>query len=998
MRLVRLRWLLSATALCSPLPLALVATQSAAAQAVAGTGTVTGTVLATGSEAPISSAQIAAQGTGRLTVSDANGRFRLTGLPSGDVTLEIRRVGFRPVTQHVTAGTDGVRIMLSETPIELNALVVTGQAGAVEKRAIGNSVSTIAVPDQVQASAVGDMGALINGRAPGVVVTGGTGRAGAGTVLNIRGRSTLSLSQQPLIYIDGVRVSNEVGTGPRGQGNNVVSRLDDIAPEDIESIEIIKGPAAGTLYGTEAANGVVQIITKKGGGGAPKFNAYMRQGSQWFQNYENRMATNYARDASGTVLSWNAAKAEAARGTPLFQNGRLQTYEINMRGGERVLNYYLSSTYDHDTGIEPNNRVGRYSGHANLTIAPGEKYDITTSLHLIRGANLIGSDYGLGRFFAGQYGSPLAASGPTRGFFQAPPEALDAYLRNSQNINRFTTSVQLNNRPTHWFSQRAVVGWDQTNEDDQALNNFLPPQYAIFFTPAQAQGGISQDLRNVTYATLDYSGTATVPVGSTLTSTSSLGGQLYRKRIDLTQITATQFPAPGLTTAAAAAVRQGTQDFVTNTTLGSFFQEQLGWRDRVFLTGAVRVDNNSAFGKDVHLVTYPKVSASWVVSDEGFWHLSWMDQLRLRSAFGLSGQQPDAFAALQTYAPQTGPNDAPIVSPQFPGNPELKPERGQELEAGFEASIVKRVGIDFTYFTRHTKDAILQRQSAPSSGFPNPQFVNIGEISNHGFELGVNANAVSRRSFSWDIGTSISTTTDHIDDMGGLPFIIAGGLPFHRNEQGFPIGALFTKIVRSATYDPTTKKAINALCDGGINGDHPGGADVPCASAPMLFFGTITPKISGSVNTSISIGRFVKLHGMADFRKNSKIFDADMFNRCSAFGYCYGNVNPDQIDPKELYTYQNGGSLTVTDAYIKNASFWRLREVSATFSGPDSWARRMNANAVSLTIAGRNLHTWTPYPGLDPENRSSVGTQNIAFDQAVTPVLAQFLATISLTF
>jgi len=392
------------------------------------------------------------------------------------------------------------------------------------------------------------------------------------------------------------------------------------------------------------------------------------------------------------------------------------------------------------------------------------------------------------------------------------------------------------------------------------------------------------------------------------------------------------------------------------------------------------------------------VSASWVVSDEGFWRFAWIDQLRLRTAYGLSGQQPDAFAALQTYAPQTGPNDQPIVSPQFPGNSQLKPERGQELEAGFEASIARRVGIDFTYFDKRTRDAILQRASAPSSGFPNPQFVNIGRVSNHGFELGVNANAVSRRSFTWDMGASVATTTDHIDDMGGLPFIIAGNLPFHRNEQGFPIGALFTKVVRSATYNPITKRAENAKCDGGINGDHPGGPDVDCAVAPMLFFGTITPKISGAVNTSLSIGRFVKLHGMADFRKNSKVFDADLFNRCGGFGLCQGNVNPDQIDPRVLYTYQNASSLTVTDAFIKNGSFWRLRELSATFTGPDTWARRVNASSVSLTLAGRNLHTWTPYPGLDPENRSSIQTQNIAFDQAVTPTLAQFLTTISFTF
>jgi outer membrane receptor protein involved in Fe transport len=657
----------------------------------------------------------------------------------------------------------------------------------------------------------------------------------------------------------------------------------------------------------------------------------------------------------------------------------------------------LSSSYDHDTGIEPNNRVGRYSGHANMTLSPTEKYDLSTSLHFIKSKDLIGSDYGLGRFFSGIYGLPQTASGPTRGFFQAPPEAIDAYLMNSQAITRFTGSLQINHRPVSWFAHRLTIGLDQTAEDDQALTNFLPPEFARFFTPVAAQGGLLQDLRAVSYATADYSGTATRTITPTLTSTSSIGGQLYRKRTDITQITATQFPAPGLKTAAAAATRTGTQDFVANTTLGMFAQQQVGWRDRVFLTGAVRVDNNSAFGKDVDLVTYPKVQASWVVSEERFWHFgNYVDQLRLRGAYGLSGQQPDAFAALQTYAPSTGPGDQPIVTPQFPGNPNLKPERGQELELGFEASLFKRVALDFTYFDKRIKDAILSRATPPSGGFPNAQFVNIGRVSNHGLELGVNAQAIAKRDFAWDVGANVATTTDHIDDMGGLPFITVS-LPFHRNQNGFPIGGLYTKVVKSATYDAATKRATNALCDGGIN-NHVGGADVPCATAPMLFFGTITPQISGAVNSSVSFRRWLKVHAMADFRKNYKVFDANLFNRCGGFGVCEGNVSPETIDPKVLYTYQNASSLTVTDAFIKNGNFWRLRELSATLIAPEAWARRANASAVSLTLGGRNLHTWTPYTGLDPESRSSIGTQNIAFDQAVTPLLMQFISTLSITF
>jgi outer membrane receptor protein involved in Fe transport len=442
---------------------------------------------------------------------------------------------------------------------------------------------------------------------------------------------------------------------------------------------------------------------------------------------------------------------------------------------------------------------------------------------------------------------------------------------------------------------------------------------------------------------------------------------------------------------------KGSQNYVTNTTLGFFVQQQMGWRDRMFLTGAVRVDNNSAFGKDVKLVTYPKVSGSWVVSDEGFWHIAAIDQLRLRAAYGLSGQQPDAFAALQTYVPSTGPLDQPIVTPQFPGNSNLKPERSQEFETGFETSLFKRVSVDFTYYNKSTHDAILSRGTAPSGGFPNPQFVNIGRVDNHGMELALTANAANRRNFSWDIGASVASNHDRIADMGGLPPIVFNGLPFQHQEQGFPISGYFSKRVLSATYDPTTKKAINALCDGGI-GDAPGGAPVPCATAPQVFIGTSTPKTTGAVNTTFTLWRWLKLYAMADFRKGNKLLNATDLIRCTIFLVCDVNVNPQNYDPRYLVTVQNGSGLIYNDDFAQNASFWRLRELSATVTVPERYAQRLNASAASITIAGRNLHTWTRYTGLDPEARSQLGIQNDAFDQAVSPSLAQFVTTFTLTF
>ncbi|MGH7575423.1 MAG: TonB-dependent receptor domain-containing protein, partial [Longimicrobiales bacterium] len=886
-----------------------------------------------------------------------------------------------------------LRIALSETAIELDEVVVTGTAGAVERRSIGNAVSTIDAAAELELSGAPDVGTLINGRAAGVVITPGTGRIGSGPSINIRGRSTLSLNDQPLIYVDGVRVNNDIGTGPSIQGGGIVSRLNDFAPEDIESVEIIKGPAAATLYGTEASNGVIQIITKKGVQGEPRIGLTMRQGGVWFRDPEGRIPTNYGLDpTTGEVITWNGVEQENERGTPIWDTGHLQGYQVTLAGGSDAIQYYLSSTYDRDEGIEPDNLLSRYAGHANLSITPSDKFDVSTSLNVVKSAANLGADYGGSVMFSLMYGTPLLAETPWRGFLLYPPEVQHEVFENTQDIARFTGSVQLNHRPLDWFSHRLTVGLDQTSEDNQALSNFVPTEFQLFFSPVDARGSILQGLRNLTYNTVDYSGTVELALAPSLISNTSVGGQYYRRRTDVTEVLGLEFPAPGLKTAAAAADVRGSQDYVTNSTAGVFVQQQFGWNNRLFLTGAVRVDNNSAFGEDFDFVTYPKLSGTWVVSEEPFWRSGFVDQLKLRAAFGASGLQPANFAALRSYEPTTGPNNQPTITPQFVGNPDLKPERGEELEVGFEAGLFERVGIDFTYYTKRTRDAILERGVAPSGGFVGQQFVNIGEVSNRGVELQVDAQALARPNLGLDVSLSVATAEDEIEDLGGIPFITLG-LPHQRHVEGYPIAGMWAKRVVSADLD-AAGTAVNLMCDGGPEND---GNPLPCAEAPRVFLGTITPKVSGAVSTTLTLWNRLRLYGLVDYKTGHKTLDTDNLVRCAIFLFCEANVRPENFDPTYIANVQNAGGFTIMDQFIRDASFARLREVSASYTLPDGWTDRIGADRASITLTGRNLHTWTDYPGLDPESRSVTGSQ-IAFDQARIPTLAQFITTINLTF
>jgi TonB-linked SusC/RagA family outer membrane protein len=973
---------------------------------------VAGTVVEARTGKLLDGVRVTVEGTGAFARTDSRGRFRLANVSGTGITLSAARIGYRPRTVQARVGDAAVRIELTEQAINLGEIVVTGTAGGQEKRTIGNSVTTVRAADMQELAPAPDIANLINGRAPGVVVIPGTGQVGAGPRIRIRGRNSISLSDQPLIYVDGVRVVNDVATGIVVQafGSGVVSRLNDIDPNLIDRIEVIKGPSAATLYGTEASNGVIQIFTKRGqAGDKPKISLNIRQGTQWFMNPEGRIrkpvgrVCPFPRPADPTtcpVVEWDPLAQEAGLAAagevdrPLFTNGYGMGYGLNVSGGTGVVRYFTAASFDKDEGVEPTNNQRRFTANLNVNVTPAESYDIQATLGIVKSKLNQAFEAGAGGiWFSTIFGDPaivrdsLGRFTSSRGFLFGPPEFQWGSRQASQDVDRYTASVTINHRPRPWFTQRLTVGQDQTDEASRQLNRFLKPEWVQFNPGVGAQGFKFDQRRAVSYFTFDYNAGVKLKLTPRIGSTSTLGAQYYRRRVDVVNATGNQFPAPGLETIAATAQTFGFDDFVANSTLGVFVQQQFSWQEKFYLTGAVRVDNNSAFGANFDLVAYPKVSASYVLA-EGL--AGTVNALKLRAAYGQSGQQPQSFAALRSYQAVTGGDGGPAVIPQSIGNPDLAPERATELEAGFEAGLLDdRIAADISVYYKKTRDAILEKQLAPSLGFPATQFLNIGAIRNVGFEGQISAIPIQRRSLSLRGDLNLSYNTNKVLDLGpGVDTLGAFG-----PKVGYPVDAIFRKKVISATYDPTTKRAINVLCAGGPDGKT--GVDCLSSAAGGVFLGVWDPKWEGSFSTTLTLLSRLRIYGLLDFKLGNRHFDNNLRALCQVFLRCDENFNPQNYDILKIAELQ--GNNIAQSWVVNKADFAKLREVSASYSFPRRYARWLGGQDAVLTVAARNLHTWTGWTGLDPE-AYFVSNLFTRLEQDGTPQLASFMATLNITF
>ncbi len=395
-----------------------------------------------------------------------------------------------------------------------------------------------------------------------------------------------------------------------------------------------------------------------------------------------------------------------------------------------------------------------------------------------------------------------------------------------------------------------------------------------------------------------------------------------------------------------------------------------------------------------------------MTSEEPLWTFSFVNQLRLRVAYGESGRAPPYNAAVRTYAAATGPGDVVAVTPQNVGNPNLGAERGKEIELGFDAGLWDdRLGLEFTYYRKKTTDEILQRQSAPSIGYPsqNPQYFNAGAVLNQGIELLARMRPYARGPVRVDLSFNIATNSNKILSLiPGVTSVSPGTFLLHK--VGYPVGSWFQKRVVSAQFDANRNAIISgpngALCDNGSGGAMPcAGADGVYGNsddAPNVYLGRTLPNVEGAFSPSVTIDR-VQVSGLLDFKTGYKKLNGNTRVRCALFFRCAENFAPFRTDPIRQAEIQLG----IPDFYINDASFLKLREVSVSYTVPDVAAKAIGASRATVTVAGRNLFTWTRYPGLEPEAMFLGGTRGgnfSAWEQADLPQLAQWIVTVNLGY
>ncbi|MEO6878152.1 MAG: TonB-dependent receptor, partial [Gemmatimonadaceae bacterium] len=701
--------------------------------------------------------------------------------------------------------------------------------------------------------------------------------------------------------------------------------------------------------------------------------------------------------------------------------GRNQGYTGNLHGGNDITRYYLSSSYDDDGGVVAWNWDKKFGARANVDIEANKKLRIEGNLGYIRDRIRLAQNGSINPdpFSNLVWGSARLI--PTTGGFGFAPAALWSDVEDHADVDRMTSSVTARFDPLTWFTNRLTVGLDVNSENNWTLYPRETAANAGFYG-SNGLGAKTVERASRNFFTFDYSGNLKYAFRG-LDFTTTGGFQAYRSELSNITASGTTFPAAPITTVSGTTTKNATEGYVANATVGLFVQESVAWQNRLFLTGAVRGDDNSAFGQDYKAAYYPKVSASWVLGEEPFWkdHSGAVGRalgdLRLRGAYGAAGTQPGTFDASRLYTASTGYQNAAGLVPSSVGNPQLRPERSTELELGFESSLLQqRMDLSYTHFSRAVTDAIVNVPVPPSVGFPGNQVVNIGHLSTWGNELSANFRILQGRRISWEVGTQLANNGNRVDNLGGQQFLTVGGGGQAQARVGYGIADFFMYKVRSAVLSPTGA-VLSAICDGGTgkSGLEQGGPDAPCpigtytgTAAPRVFWGHTQPTWQQGYNTTVTLWQNLRLYARVDGSGGNSQSDTEiraLHNQGSTEAVILRN------DPF-LQTYR---AIEADAPATYQAGFLRLRELSASYTVKPSMLRKIGASAGSVTVAGRNLSMlWTAQQGWntsrdgeiyvdiahqhvwDPEIRA-LGSLANGF-QTIMPPTASFVATFRLTY
>ena len=869
--------------------------------------------------------------------SDIDGQYTIDELEAGTYTLVASFIGFKQYSKTITlgAGQELVEnIPLSEDLIGLEEIVVTGQGSGIEKRRLSTTIDVI-TPKQLEASATNRLDQILQAQLPGTQVRFSSGQPGTASMIRSRGPVSANFSTTPVIYVDGVRIDNlNTSSGlSLDTGGAQSSSLPDIPTENIERIEYIKGGAATTLYGSDAANGVIQIFTKKGLPGRSDFSFQSELGI-----------------ISGTEDYLRFGRTADI----LFEDGFSQTYRLAGNGGTRNFTYSFSGSMHDNNGFRLNNENTKYSLRTTLGAKVSDVTQYTGSFSFA--SNLYTRDYNANTSFSSFGNLEGGTFGDLDTLSDEDFNDLMESERRSVNLvdivgdtKRFQTSQSMEFAPIKNLSARVTLGIDYRFNVEQETES---PAFNLAIGNDPTSSDITRVDRRFLGLTLEGIVRHEHKAGD-FSFVSTAGGQIFRDEDDQALLQASNI-AQG-TSSINNAAEQTAQDFeLTVANYGFYGQENIGFKDRYFVEAGLRVDYNSAFGEEIGAVVYPKVGGAYVLSEEPFFSSIVpkvvISNLKLRANLGFAGNFPTPFQNDRTVLASTFDNQVAYTFGQV-GDADLKPERVRTFEVGGDVGILNdRVSVELTYYKSVTEDALFTIPFAESAGQAS-QLTNIGEVENEGWEINTQFFVINRRDVDLRLNASVNTLDNVVTKNGGAPAFTVGGFTFlgQQVEAGKPLGFL--------------------------QGDRPIFDDEAnfVEAERNANLGSPLPDVFGNLSLSLTVLNRLRLFALADYQVGAQGIAVDDVLR-----FFNGSQDADRFP-----TAPDGSIPALTQAtffdlagvWVEDTDFFKVRLISLGYTIPEKFYRNKLIKRIDVGMKVVNPFNFVK-SSFDPEITGDNGLSN----------------------
>ena len=997
---------------------------------------ITGKVTNQKDNSAIGGISIVIKGTNKGTSTDNDGNFSLSHNANSAFTITVSGIGFKSqdILVDPKGNTKGIVIALAEQFSKLDEIVVTGTAAGTTKRQLGSYISSVTA-DDINKGATGNILAALQGKTAGAQISQNSGDPAGGISVRLRGISSVLSSSEPLYIIDGVIVNNATNrvtnTTANYDGNNFVgtigqSRMADINPADIERIEVLNGAAAAATYGSRANAGVIQIFTKRGKSGAAKvsFSSTYISSSLRKKLEVNQSPVKFGGPTDGTgALTQDIITAPLATNTTAVKRYDYQDYifrtaagtdnTISISGGTDKTKYYFGGSYFLNQGIIKNTDFQRFSLRTNidqtitkwLSMSLGlnytnsnanEKPDGQSFFSPTNSVTIIGNFHDI---WTRDANGNIKAVGE-RG--RINPVSVIEDIIQKQSTSRIISNVGLKMKPIKNLSIDYLMGIDNYSQNG---TTYIPP-YAYNANPAFYGGGLTLDPTQNGYASVstntffqinhDLSANYNVNITNDLVSTTQVGlsEQYEQNKYQLLQ---GRGFAPFIQTVnGASTVLPGVDDRSELSVSGTYIQQNLKYRNNLFLTGAIRRDGSSVFGKNQRNQTYSKASVSYVVSSTEFFKnlklSKFVDLLKVRLAYGESGNLTGigAYARFNSYSSNSFLSRSALNSSSVLANENVKPERQAETEFGMDLGMFNnRVGLTVNIYNKKVTDLLINRQLAPTNGFSS-LLDNFGSLENKGYEVMLSLTPVQNKNLKWEMTTiynhnenkalKIGQSLTLLSTNAGAPVAIIEGQPigvfygtyFARNADG--------SLLTNSSGIPQTAKGTQTSVTAPTETKDASG--LPTGTVLRKVIGNPNPKYTASIVNELTYKKW-SFRAQIDMVHGVDVFNADFRTRQGVGNGKVAEKEQMGLIPRGYIT----GVYAIEEWRVDKGDYVKLRELSLSYN----LGKVAFANNLSINFSGRNLISWDKYNGYDPEvNSGGQSTILRGIDFGATPIPRTF--------